>query len=156
VGRLTGRGMGSGLPRRNGYPWDGDFQDSRQRGHARSAHYGGWFEPRLVAGGKPDRYDGANVGFFARLQAVRQDGTPVKLPSIEVLREGVRARFLPNGSGLVYLQGLPSGQTHRRRFVNDGIAVRLVVEFCESFIQGFPACDCDLGCSGRENAPLGH
>jgi Tol biopolymer transport system component len=33
-----------------------------------------------------------------------------KLPSIQVLREGVRVRFLPNGSGLVYLQGLPSAQ----------------------------------------------
>ena len=55
-------------------------------------------------------YAGENVGFFAPLLAVRPDGTPVKLPSIEVLREGVRARFLPNGSGLVYMQGLPSAQ----------------------------------------------
>ena len=55
-------------------------------------------------------YAGENVGFFAPLLAVRPDGTPVKLPSIEVLREGVRVRFLPNGSGLVYLQGLPSAQ----------------------------------------------
>ncbi|HUK18842.1 MAG TPA: protein kinase [Bryobacteraceae bacterium] len=55
-------------------------------------------------------YAGENVGFFAPLLAVRPDGTSVKLPSIEVLREGVRARFLPDGSGLVYLQGLPSAQ----------------------------------------------
>jgi Tol biopolymer transport system component len=55
-------------------------------------------------------YAGENVGFFAPLLAVRPDGTPVKLPSIEVLREGVRVRFLPDGSGLVYLQGLPSAQ----------------------------------------------
>ena len=55
-------------------------------------------------------YAGKNVGFFAPLLAVRPDGTPVKLPSIELLREGVRVRFLPNGSGLVYLQGLPSAQ----------------------------------------------
>lgn len=55
-------------------------------------------------------YAGENVGFFAPLLAVRPDGAPVKLPSIEVLREGVRVRFLPNGSSLVYLQGLPSGQ----------------------------------------------
>src|SRR5579863_7885446 len=54
-------------------------------------------------------YAGANVGFFCPLLAVRPDGTPVKLPSIEVLREGVRARFL-NGSELVYMQGLPSAQ----------------------------------------------
>jgi Tol biopolymer transport system component/predicted Ser/Thr protein kinase len=55
-------------------------------------------------------YAGENVGFFAPLLAVRPDGTPVKLPAIELLREGVRARFLPNGSGLVYLQGLPAAQ----------------------------------------------
>jgi Tol biopolymer transport system component/predicted Ser/Thr protein kinase len=55
-------------------------------------------------------YAGENVGFFDPLLAVRPDGTPVKLPSIEVLREGVRVRFLPNGSGLVYMQGLPSAQ----------------------------------------------
>jgi Tol biopolymer transport system component len=55
-------------------------------------------------------YAGENVGFYAPLLAVRPDGTPVKLPSIEVLREGVRARFLPNGSGLIYMQGEPSAQ----------------------------------------------
>jgi serine/threonine protein kinase/Tol biopolymer transport system component len=55
-------------------------------------------------------YAGENVGFFNPLQAVRPDGSRVKLPFIQVLREGVRARFLPNGSGLVYLQGLPSVQ----------------------------------------------
>ena len=55
-------------------------------------------------------YAGENVGFFCPLLAVRPDGTPVKLPSIEVLREGVRVRFLRNGSSLVYMQGPPSAQ----------------------------------------------
>jgi len=55
-------------------------------------------------------YAGQNVGFFAPLLAVRPDGTPVTLPPIEVLREGVRVRFLPDGSGMVYMQGVPSGQ----------------------------------------------
>jgi Tol biopolymer transport system component/predicted Ser/Thr protein kinase len=55
-------------------------------------------------------YAGENVGFFAPLLAMRPDGTPVKLPAIEVLREGVRVRFLPDGSGFVYLQGAPSAQ----------------------------------------------
>ena len=55
-------------------------------------------------------YSGENVGFFAPLRAVHPDGTPVKLPSIEVLREGVRARFLTNGTGIVYMQGEPSAQ----------------------------------------------
>jgi hypothetical protein len=34
----------------------------------------------------------------------------VKLPSISVLREGARARFLSDGARLVYMQGLPSAQ----------------------------------------------
>jgi Tol biopolymer transport system component len=55
-------------------------------------------------------YAGQNVGFFAPLLAMRPDGTPVKLPAIEVLREGVRARFLPDGSGIIYMQGQPSSQ----------------------------------------------
>ena len=55
-------------------------------------------------------YAGENVGFFAPLLAVRPDGTPVKLPPIQVLREGVRVRFLPDGSGFVYMQGIPSAQ----------------------------------------------
>jgi Tol biopolymer transport system component len=55
-------------------------------------------------------YAGENVGFFAPVLAVRPDGTPVKLPSIQVLREGARVRFLPDGSGFVYLQGMPSAQ----------------------------------------------
>jgi Tol biopolymer transport system component len=55
-------------------------------------------------------YAGQNVGFFAPLLAMRPDGTPVKLPAIEVLREGVRVRFLPDGSGIIYMQGQPSSQ----------------------------------------------
>jgi hypothetical protein len=55
-------------------------------------------------------YAGKNVGFFAPLLAVRPDGTPVKLPSIELLREGVLVSFLRDGSGLAYMQGLPSAQ----------------------------------------------
>ncbi len=55
-------------------------------------------------------YSGENVGYFAPLLAVRPDGTPVTLPSIQVLREGVRARFLRNGSGLVFIQGPLSAQ----------------------------------------------
>lgn len=36
---------------------------------------------------------------------MRPDGTPVKLPEIDVQREGERARFLPDGAGLVYMLG---------------------------------------------------
>jgi Tol biopolymer transport system component len=39
------------------------------------------------------------------LLAVHPDGTPAKLPEISVQRDGERARFLPDGSGLVYMLG---------------------------------------------------
>jgi Tol biopolymer transport system component len=43
---------------------------------------------------------------FAPLIAVRDDGTPVSFPAVRVpTGGGGRARFLPDGSGLVYLQG---------------------------------------------------
>jgi Tol biopolymer transport system component len=39
------------------------------------------------------------------LRGVHPDGTPAKLPEINVQREGERARFLPDGTGLIYMQG---------------------------------------------------
>jgi Tol biopolymer transport system component len=45
------------------------------------------------------------VSAFAPLLAVTADGTKVDLPPIRVRRDGQRARFLPNGKGLVYMQG---------------------------------------------------
>jgi serine/threonine protein kinase/Tol biopolymer transport system component len=51
-------------------------------------------------------YAGANVRTFAPLLAVRPDGTSVQLPEISVRRLGARARFLPSGKGLIYMQGL--------------------------------------------------
>jgi serine/threonine protein kinase len=50
-------------------------------------------------------YCGPQVFTFAPLMAVHPDGTAVKLPEIRVQREGVRARFLPDGTGLVYMLG---------------------------------------------------
>jgi Tol biopolymer transport system component len=55
-------------------------------------------------------YTGANVGLTAPLLAVRPDGTRVDLPPIAVRREGQRARFLPDGKGLVYMQGMQRSQ----------------------------------------------
>ena len=49
-------------------------------------------------------YAGANVFTTVPLAAVRPDGTPVTLPQIIFRREGERARFLPDGRGLVYMQ----------------------------------------------------
>jgi Tol biopolymer transport system component len=55
-------------------------------------------------------YTGANVGPDAPLKAVRPDGTAVALPPIRVRRDGVRARFLPSGRALVYMQGRSAAQ----------------------------------------------
>jgi serine/threonine protein kinase len=50
-------------------------------------------------------YAGPQVQALTPLLAVRDDGTPVELPGIRVLSRGERARFLPDGSGLVYMSG---------------------------------------------------
>ena len=55
-------------------------------------------------------YAGAQLDAMMPLLAVRPNGDPVELPEIEVLRAGERMRFLPDGSGLVYMQGLQPSQ----------------------------------------------
>jgi Tol biopolymer transport system component len=50
-------------------------------------------------------YGGTQVFTLMPLLAVRPDGTKVNLPEIKVRREGERARFLHDGSGLVYMLG---------------------------------------------------
>jgi serine/threonine protein kinase/Tol biopolymer transport system component len=55
-------------------------------------------------------YASTNVRTFAPLMAVRPDGTGVKLPEIALRRSGERVRFLPDGKGLVYMQGLSASQ----------------------------------------------
>jgi serine/threonine protein kinase/WD40 repeat protein len=50
-------------------------------------------------------YSGPQLFTLAPLLAVHPDGTPAKLPEIKVQREGERARFLPDGTGLVYMLG---------------------------------------------------
>jgi hypothetical protein len=55
-------------------------------------------------------YSGLNVGPLAPLRAVRPDGTPFGLPSIQLRVEGERYRFLPNGKSVVYMQGLLPSQ----------------------------------------------
>ncbi len=50
-------------------------------------------------------YCGPQVFTFAPLLAVHPDGSPAKLPEINVRREGERVRFLPDGTGLVYMLG---------------------------------------------------
>jgi Tol biopolymer transport system component len=56
-------------------------------------------------------YAGAGGAAYSPLLAVRPDGTPVRLPAIQTRRgDGERARFLPGGKGLVYMQGLLPSQ----------------------------------------------
>jgi Tol biopolymer transport system component len=55
-------------------------------------------------------YTGAQVNVVSPLLAVRPNGDPVELPEIYVFRFGQRARFLPDGSGLVYMQGRGAAQ----------------------------------------------
>jgi Tol biopolymer transport system component len=50
-------------------------------------------------------YGGTQVFTLMPLRGVHPDGTPAELPEINVQREGERARFLPDGTGLIYMQG---------------------------------------------------
>jgi serine/threonine protein kinase len=50
-------------------------------------------------------FAGAQVRANSPLVAVEPDGDPVDLPEIGIVRAGERMRFLPDGSGLVYMAG---------------------------------------------------
>jgi len=50
-------------------------------------------------------YGGTQVFTLMPLLAMHPNGTPVKLPEINLQRDGERARFLPDGTGLVYMLG---------------------------------------------------
>ncbi len=50
-------------------------------------------------------YAGQAVASTRALLAVHPDGRSVSLPAIQVMSGGARFRFLPNGKGLVYMQG---------------------------------------------------
>jgi Tol biopolymer transport system component len=55
-------------------------------------------------------YGGTNMYTYMPLLGIRPDGTRVELPPISVRREGERARFLPDGKGLVYMEGASGKQ----------------------------------------------
>jgi serine/threonine protein kinase len=50
-------------------------------------------------------YSGTQVFTLTPLLAVHPNGTPAKLPEVKTQRDGERARFLPDGTGLVYMVG---------------------------------------------------
>jgi Tol biopolymer transport system component len=76
---------------------------------------GGGAPVRLVTGSALDPvwspvgdlivYTGANVSVDSPMLAIRPDGMKVELPAIRLRVEGKRYRFLPDGRGLVYMQG---------------------------------------------------
>ena len=66
---------------------------------------GGGFDPVWSPNGSLIVYTGDVVAASAPLLAVRPDGVPVELPDIRVRTGGQRHRFLPNGEGLIYMQG---------------------------------------------------
>jgi dipeptidyl aminopeptidase/acylaminoacyl peptidase len=63
------------------------------------------FDPVWSPRGDLIVYSGDVVAAHAPLLAVRPDGAPVELPVIQVRTLGQRHRFLPNGEGLIYMQG---------------------------------------------------
>jgi Tol biopolymer transport system component/tRNA A-37 threonylcarbamoyl transferase component Bud32 len=67
-------------------------------------------DPVWSPDGKLIVYGGTQVYTFMPLLGIRPDGTRVELPAISVRREGERARFLPDGKGLVYMLGTSMGQ----------------------------------------------
>lgn len=65
----------------------------------------GGLNPAWSPDGSVIAYSGPVVGASVPLLAVTPDGTPVDLPAIRLRAIGLRYRFLPNGKGLVYMQG---------------------------------------------------
>jgi Tol biopolymer transport system component len=57
-------------------------------------------------------YAGKQVSGFSTLQAVRPDGERVALPEIKVWVRDERFRFMPDGSGLVYMSGWFAGHNY--------------------------------------------
>jgi Tol biopolymer transport system component len=50
-------------------------------------------------------YTGAVIAAVGPLLGVQPDGAPVRLPEIKLFTNGERVRFLPDGRGLIYMQG---------------------------------------------------
>ena len=66
---------------------------------------GAGLDPVWSSNGSLIVYTGKVVAASAPLLAVRPDGGSVELPAIQVWTGGQRHRFLPNGEGLIYMQG---------------------------------------------------
>jgi len=91
---------------------DGLFKVPIDGGPAVRLAKGQALEPAWSPDGSTIVYIGPNVGSQSPLLAVSADGSPIPLPPIQVRREGGgrRSRFLPDGRGLIYMQGLNISQ----------------------------------------------
>ncbi len=64
------------------------------------------FNPVWSPEGSLIMYAGPNVNATSPLLAVRPDGTPIRMAEVRVPFVGERMRFLPDGKGLEYVEGL--------------------------------------------------
>ena len=85
---------------------EGLFRIPIDGGPPERLHTGEATSPVWSPDGSLIMFAGQFVGGFAPLLAVRPDGTPVELPDIELFTQGERLRFLPDGTGVVYMEGL--------------------------------------------------
>lgn len=88
----------------NGEP--GLFKISVEGGDVKRLADGEALDPVWSPDGNLIVYSGAQVGPFSPLMAMRPNGEFVELPEITVTYSGENVRFLPDGSGIVYLTGL--------------------------------------------------
>jgi len=89
---------------------DGLFKVDADAGQPVRLTTGAAMNPVWSPDGSVIAYEGADVGAYATVLAVRPDGTRVDLPTINVRRGGQRIRFTPDGKSLVYMTGLQFAQ----------------------------------------------
>jgi len=77
-------------------------------------------------------YAGANVGGQAPLLAVGPDGKPVELPPVQTVATNIagRHRFLPDGSGVVFVKAKAGGVAVREFWLLD-LAARKTRQLAE-------------------------
>jgi len=84
---------------------EGLYKISVDSGAAQRIVEGEALNPVWSPSGDAIAYTGAQVNVVSPLRAVQPDGKSIELPEIQLFRWGQRVRFLPDGSGLIYMQG---------------------------------------------------
>ena len=101
---VTGGRNGAGL---------GSVCDPGRRWFASAPRNRPGHEPGVVTRRLSHRVRGDECCRSPALAAVRPDGTPVELPEIQVSTGNQNHRFLPNGTGIVYMQSASAGLSLR-------------------------------------------